>query len=523
MPRTPRFLILILLLILISPFGSVEAQAADKPNVVFILADDLGWRDLSIEGSTFYETPNIDRIAKEGMRFTNGYAACQVCSPSRAAIMTGKYPARLDITDWIGAGEGTGWNRNTRVLPAYYNHNLPHEDISLAEAFREGGYRTFFAGKWHIGGEGSHPDDHGFDINIGGHHRGSPPGGFFSPYSNPRMKSGPIGEYLPLRLGNETAKFIREHKDEPFFAYLSFYAVHAPLQTTKALWEKYRDKAADQPTPESRFIIDRTSPVRQVQDNPLYGGLLEAMDQAIGEVLSTLDELGLAENTIVVFTSDNGGVSAGDAKATSNLPFRGGKGRQWEGGIREPYYIKWPGVVKPGGRTSTLAIGTDFYPTLLEMTGLPLRPEQHVDGVSLVPALKGNPMPERPLFWHYPHYGNQGGEPSSIIRSGDWKLIYYHEDGRLELYNLVKDVGEQNDLAAAEGDRANAMFEELMIWLKDTDARFPVQNPRFSGEQFARDRERTRNVTLPNLEREHAGYLNEDWSPRGGWWEETGK
>lgn len=520
MPRKTcplKHLVPIVLLILISAVSPSVAHAADKPNVVFILADDLGWRDLSIEGSTFYETPNIDRIAKEGMRFTQGYAACQVCSPSRAAIMTGKYPARLDITDWIGAAEGTAWKRNTPLLPAYYNHHLPHEDVSMAEAFRDGGYKTFFAGKWHIGGEGSFPEDHGFDINIGGHHRGSPPGGFFSPYTNPKMTSGPPGEYLPRRLGRETADFIRDNKEEPFFAYLSFYAVHAPLETTKELWEKYRDKAATEPDVENRFIIDRTSPVRQVQDHPVYGGLVEAMDHAVGDVLRTLDELGIADNTIVVFTSDNGGVSAGDAKATSNLPFRGGKGRQWEGGIREPYYIKWPGVVQPGEKSETLAIGTDFYPTLLEMTGLPLRPEQHVDGVSLVPVLKGGSVAERPLFWHYPHYGNQGGEPSSIIRSGDWKLIYYHEDGRLELYNLSEDEGEQKDLAASNSDRANTMFEQLMTWLKETDARFPVQNPSFSEERHANDQARTRNIGLPNLEREHAAVLDADWAPRGGW------
>lgn len=494
-------------------------RGAERPNVLFILADDLGWRDLSIEGSTFYETPNIDRIAKEGMRFTQGYATCQVCSPSRASIMTGKYPARLNITDYIGAPEGTRWRRNSRLLPAHYNHQLPHEDVSLAEAFREGGYRTFFAGKWHLGGEGSFPEDHGFEINIGGHHRGSPPGGFFSPYNNPKMESGPAGEYLPLRLGQETVRFIEEHKDEPFLAYLSFYMVHAPLQTTKALWSKYREKASRQSIPDHRFIIDRTSPVRQVQDHPIYGGMLEAMDQAVGMVLKTLDRLGLEDNTIVVFTSDNGGVSAGDGKATSNLPLRGGKGRQWEGGIREPYYIKWPGVVASGSKSATKAIGTDFYPTLLEMVGLPLRPEQHVDGVSLVPVLKGGTIANRPLFWHYPHYGNQGGEPSSIIRSNDWKLIYYHEDGRRELYNILTDREEQNDVAKEEVNRVNEMFERLVAWLQETDARFPFQNPNFSEERHAVEKERTRTRTMPNLERDHAAVLKPEWKPRDGWWE----
>lgn len=497
--------------------------AAERPpNVVFILADDLGWRDLSGEGSTFYETPNIDRIGDEGMRFTRGYATCQVCSPSRASIMTGKYPARLTITDWIGAAQGFEWKRNTRLLPAFYRDRLPAADITVAEAFREAGYRTFFAGKWHLGGEGSLPQDHGFDINIGGHHRGSPPGGFFSPYTNPQMESGPKGEYLPLRLGDETARFIEANQERPFFAFLSFYAVHAPLQTTEALWSKYRDKAAQEPAPEHRFIVDRTIPIRQVQDHPLYAGLLEATDQAVGNVLATLDRLGLAENTIVVFTSDNGGVAAGDAKATSNLPLRGGKGRQWEGGLREPFYIKWPGVVAAGSSNPTPVTGTDFYPTLLEMTGQSARPDQHVDGVSLVPLLEGGNIADRPLFWHYPHYGNQGGEPSSIVTHDDWKLIYYHEAGRRELYHLASDEAEQHDVAADHPERLQFLTATLFNWMQSVDARLPFPNPNFDPAQYARDQERIRTTVITNLEREHAAFLDPDWSPRGGWWEVTG-
>ena len=500
-----------------------QTKAADRPNVVFILADDLGWRDLSIQGSTFYETPNIDRIGREGMRFRQGYATCQVCSPSRASIMTGKYPARLAITDWIGAAAGTDWKRNTKLLPAHYHHQLSLDETTLAEAFREGGYRTFFAGKWHLGGEGSFPEDHGFDINVGGHHRGSPPGGFFSPYTNPKMESGPAGEYLPLRLGQETSTFIEENKDRPFLAYLSFYMVHAPLETTEALWAKYRDKASRERKPNHRFIIDRTSPVRQVQDHPVYGGMVEAMDMAVGLVLETLDRLGLDENTIVVFTSDNGGVSAGDGKATSNLPFRGGKGRQWEGGIREPYFIKWPGVVQANSVSDVPAIGTDFYPTLMEMAGLPMRPTQHVDGLSLVPVLKGGEISDRPLFWHYPHYGNQGGEPSSIMREGDWKLIYYHEDGRCELYRLSEDAGEQHDLADEHKDKVQAMFQKLVAWLQETDARMPFLNPEYDKELYRKQQIQTRTKALPALERGHAAVLRPDYVPRGGWWEGRGK
>ncbi len=266
------------------------AASADRPNVLFILADDLGWRDLSGEGSVFYESPHIDRIANEGMRFRQGYATCQVCSPSRASIMTGKYPARLAITDWIGAAEGTAWKRNTRLLPAHYVHHLPHEDVTLAEAFRQAGYRTFFAGKWHLGSAGSHPEDHGFEFNVGGHHRGSPPGGFFAPYNNPKMTDGPPGESLPIRLGQETAQFIETHREEPFFAFLSFYSVHAPLQTTQRLWAKYREKTTQHPAPDHRFIVDRTSPVRQIQDHPVYGGMVEAMDDAVGIAAKSSDQ-----------------------------------------------------------------------------------------------------------------------------------------------------------------------------------------------------------------------------------------
>lgn len=514
---------LIFSLALIASLHADPDLKGQRPNVVFILADDLGWRDLSVEGSTFYESPNIDRIAKDGMRFLQGYATCQVCSPSRASIMTGKYPARLNITDWIGAAEGSGWKRNTRLLPAFYEHQLPQEDVTLAEAFREAGYKTFFAGKWHLGGEGSFPEDHGFEINIGGHHRGSPPGGFFAPYNNPKMKQGPNGEYLPLRLGRETANFIEANKDQPFFAFLSFYMVHAPLETTRELWSKYRDKTDAMQKPRFRFVMDGNLPIRQVQDHPIYGGMIEAMDQAVGMVLETLDRLGLNDNTIIVFTSDNGGVSAGDGKATSNLPLRGGKGRQWEGGIREPFYVKWPGIVPAGSTSEVPVIGTDFYPTLLEMVGLPLRPNQHVDGVSLVPILKGGSIEERSLFWHYPHYGNQGGDPSSIIRSGDWKLIHYYEDDRDELYHLPSDPIEHNDLAEVETERVQSLHIKLDQWLEETEARMPVPNPNFDPIAWKEQMEALRTRQLNSLEKQHADVLKPDWSPNGGWWEDKGK
>ncbi len=291
---------------------ATDSANRKRPNIVYILADDLGWNDLSCEGSTFYESPNIDRIAAEGMRFTQGYAACQVCSPSRASILTGKYTPRHGITDYIGSPVGERWRdvgRHTKMLPPDYEHALRPGEITFAEALHRAGYRTFFAGKWHLGDSPADPEAFGFEINKGGWHVGSPRGGYFSPWENPKLEPGPAGECLPLRLGRETAEFITNHKDEPFLAYLSFYSVHGPIETSKDRWEKYRQKALAQTVPESRFTFDRYLPVRQVQDCPIYGGMIEAMDEAVGIVLDALDRHGLAENTIVCFTSDNGGVS----------------------------------------------------------------------------------------------------------------------------------------------------------------------------------------------------------------------
>ncbi|MDB4766642.1 sulfatase [bacterium] len=515
----------------VTPAVGEQPEATTRPNVLFILADDLGWRDLSNEGSTFYESPYIDRIANEGMKFTRGFATCQVCSPSRASIMTGKYPARLKITDWIGAAMGQKWKRNTKLLPAIYRHQLPLEDITIAEAFESAGYKTFFAGKWHLGDKGSLPEDHGFGTNIGGTHRGSPPGGYFSPYKNPKMTDGDKGELLPLRLGQETADWIEANQEKPFFAFLSFYSVHAPIQSTETLWKKYRDKAAAQPKPKNRFLIDRTTPVRQVQDNPLYAGMVESMDDGVGIVLERLEQLGLAKNTVIVFTSDNGGVSAGDGKATSNLPLRGGKGRQWEGGIREPFYIKWSDG--QSGASDVLATGTDFYPTLLDICGLPSMPDQHVDGRSLVPALTSNgnqsssekldALKDRTLYWHYPHYGNQGGEPSSIIRKGDWKLISYYEDNSMELYNVVNDIGEQTNVATDNPEITAQLRTDLDNWLRETEAAMPMNNPNYNPDAMAKAKVRIREKDLPNLERAGADLLKPDYKPAKGWWQETGK
>ena len=496
-----------------------------RPNIVYILSDDQGWRDLGVEGSTLYESPNIDRIANEGMRFTQGYAACQVCSPSRASILTGKYPPRHGITDWIGAKSGESWReagRFNKLLPPEYEHGLREDEITFAEVLRRDGYRTFFAGKWHLGDGDLTPEGFGFEINKGGFRVGSPPGGYFSPYNNPKLEDGPDGESLPIRLGRETAQFIEANKDEPFLAYLSFYSVHGPIQTSLDRWEKYRQKALAQgESPERRFIFDRNLPVRQVQDCPIYGGMIEAMDDGIGVVLDTLDRLGLADNTIVCFTSDNGGVSSGDAFATSNLPLRGGKGRQWEGGIREPFYIKAPGVTKSGATCDVPVSGIDFYPTLLELAGVSIPDEQMVDGLSMVSLLQGNSDPEltdRDLFWHYPHYGNQGGDPSSIIRNGRWKLIHYYEDGHDELYDLDADPGELSDVIAGHADQAEAMRGRLDAWLKEVGAKFPAPDPEYDAEKERERLHMLEHEKMPQLEAQHAEYLEADWKPNDDWW-----
>ncbi len=518
--RDRSFVLCIAVFLLILNACQPKAVEKQKPNFLFILADDYGYHDLRISGSKFYETPNIDKIASEGMIFTDGYATCQVCSPSRASIMTGKFPARHGITDWIGAKTGEDWRnagRSNQLLPPEYVHNLPSEYTTLPEAMKAAGYKTFFAGKWHLGEKGSWPEDHGFEINKGGWDAGSPKGGYFSPFENPNLEDGPDGENLEMRLAKETVKFIKDNKDSSFFAYLSFYAVHGPIQTTQEKWAKYRQKAEDLGIAETGYKMGHFLPIRQVQDNPVYAGLVESMDDAVGEVLKALDEMGLAENTVVIFTSDNGGVAAGDSYSTSNLPLRAGKGYQFEGGIREPYFIKVPGVGN-GQKCAAPVSGTDFYPTILELAGIPLKPEEHSDGVSLVSLLNGQTISERPLIWHYPHYGNQGGEPSSVIRLGDWKLIHYYEDGHEELYNLKTDISEVNDVATENQGKVIELSEKLFSYLNEVGARFPEKDPEWTAEKEKQYLENVINKRWPQLEKQRLDFLSKDFDPKNNWW-----
>lgn len=501
-----------------------DQTGPEMPNILFIISDDLGYYDLSCMGSKYYETPHIDRIAAEGMVFTDGYANCQVCSPSRASIMSGKFTARHGITDWIGARTGEEWRkagRFNKLLPPGNGDHLPHEYVTLPEALKEAGYRTFFAGKWHLGRQGSYPEDHGFDINQGGFEQGGPyTGGFFSPFNNPKMEDheDEVGMSLPMKLARETVKFIKENRDTSFFAFLSFYAVHAPIQTTEEKWAKYRQKAEDAGIADRGFKMGHFLPIRQVQDNPVYAGLVEMMDDAVGYVLDALSDEGLDHNTIVIFTSDNGGVSAGDAFATSNLPMRGGKGYQFEGGIRVPYFIKIPWLDISGKTSPVPVTGSDFYPTLLELAGADLRPLEHSDGVSLVPVLNGGALDDRPLIWHYPHYGNQGGEPSSIIRKGNWKLIHYYEDGREELYNLATDLSESDNIVKGNPEIARQLSDELFAYLHGVDALFPVKDPEYDPELERQHLERVVNERMPQLEKQRMNFLSPDYDPGNNWW-----
>ena len=464
--------------------NSLTANKTNKKlNFVFFLIDDLGWTDVGCYGSSFYETPNIDKLASEGMRFTEAYAACPVCSPTRASILAGKYPARLGITQWIG-----GSNE-----PTEYQHYMALEEVTIAEALKSAGYATGFVGKWHLSRRDSesradfYPDRQGFDVNIGGDWSGAPPT-YFWPYKKRNRAleemppGGEEGEYLTDRLTDESLKFLEANKERPFLLYLSHYAVHTPIESKEELTNKYRAKAAKMPKTEGpRFVpVYGRYKTRQVQDNPAFAGMVQSVDESVGRVMKKLEELGVADNTVVIFMSDNGGLSTVPREApTSNLPLRAGKGWLYEGGIREPMIIKWPGVVRRGSVCREPVTSTDFYPTMLEMAGLPLMPEQHVDGVSLMPLLKNEgKLKRKAIYWHYPHYHGSGNRPSGAVRAGDYKLIEWYEDNSVELYNLRDDMGEKHDLAKEMPEKAAELRSMLGKWRRQMKAKMPALGPR---------------------------------------------
>jgi arylsulfatase A len=423
------------------------AAAGSKTNFILILADDLGWADLGSYGSEFHETPNLDRLAEQGMRFTDAYSSCTVCSPTRASLLTGKYPATLRITDWI-AGHQYPF---ARLQVPDWTQALPEEENTLAEALKAAGYVTGVVGKWHLG-ENNPPEKHGFDF-VKADWRGSPPR-YIAPFGIPAFEDAAAGEFLTDRECSEALRFIEMNRDRPFFLYLPHYAVHTPIQGKPEVIEKYKAKA------------------EAGNHHPVYAALLESLDDSVGRILARLDELRLSERTVVIFTSDNGGL----ARFTSNAPLREGKGSAYEGGVRVPLMVRWPGVVPPGSVSSAPVISTDFYPTLLEMAGAPA--QGPVEGESFLPVLAGTgSMKRTDLFWHYPHYHPGGATPYGAVRDGDWKLIQYYEDGRLELYNLKEDIGETTNLAGAMEQRAMQLQRKLDAWRRAVGAQMPLPNP----------------------------------------------
>jgi arylsulfatase A-like enzyme len=459
------------------------------PNIVVILVDDLGYADIgAYNNDTFYETPNIDRLAREGAQFTDGYAANPVCSPSRYALLTGKHPTRHAATDWFhrrGASHRAG-----KFAPAQVNQWLPHSETTLAEALQKNGYRTVFLGKWHLGeAEEFWPEKQGFEFNVGGHDKGQPPGGYFSPYENPRLDDGPDGEYLTKRLTDEAIDYVNRFasEDDPFLIYLSYYSVHTPLQAPENTVAKYEKKgsglrsADDDFAPEEQiWPTSEKRLVRTRQNHAIYGAMIEELDVNVGRLLDSLRSSGINDNTLVVFTSDNGGLSTAEGSPTSNSPLRGGKGWLYEGGIRVPFIIRAP-VHSSNGSTITVPVnGTDIFPTLLDYAGLDLLPGQHIDGVSLLPLLSGegsDDFSNRPMYWHYPHYSNQGGMPGAAVRLGNWKLIENFEDGEVSLYNLATDPGERRKVTAEEPGKVAELKAMLHDWYRETDAKFLSKNP----------------------------------------------
>ncbi len=443
-------------------------------NFIFILIDDMGWADTACYGSRFHETPNIDLLASRGMRFTQAYAAGSVCSPTRASILTGKYPARLHLTDWI-----PGENRSQRLKAVAFEQQLPLAEFTLAEALHEAGYATCHIGKWHLGSEPYYPKSQGFDINIAGNDWGHPHEGYFSPYHIQNLEEGPPGEYLTDRLTDEALRFLEMHHDRSFFLNLWHYAVHEPIQAKMEITAKYESKLKSMPAdPAPEFAPEHDKKNRERQSRPDYAAMVEAVDAGIGRVLEKLRQLKIEDRTAVIFFSDNGGLSTAGSLPTSNRPLRAGKGWLYEGGIREPLIVCWPGVASSGTVCDSPVISTDFYPTVLEMAGLHPKPAQHRDGISLVPRLKNSAakLAREDLFWHYPHYHGSGHRPAGAIRRGNYKLIEFFEDMNVEMYNLENDPSERRDLAAAEPARAQELRKVLHHWRRDVDATMPESN-----------------------------------------------
>ncbi|MHC4488181.1 MAG: sulfatase [Planctomycetota bacterium] len=451
--------------------SALQARIGRKqPNIVLIFIDDMGWRDVGFMGSRYYETPNIDRLAGQGMVFTNAYANGPNCAPSRACLLSGQYTPRHGV--YTVSSSSRGQSKLRKLIPITNTTVLDSKIVTVAEAIKPAGYISASIGKWHLGNDPQFgPVGQGFDVNVGGYSAGSPAKGYFVPYGNPELPDGPPGEYLTDRLTDEALNFIQTNKDRPFFLYLPHYAVHTPLNAKSELINKYRKKAGS-----------------NGQNNPTYAAMIESTDQGVGRIMEKLDELGLTDNTIVFFFSDNGGVKG----ITSNQPLRGGKGMLYEGGIREPMFVCWPGVVKAGTMCDTPVIGIDLYPTILEMAGARKPRGKLLDGLSIVPLLKGRKsLNRKALFWHFPAYlqGKAEGardpyfrtRPGAAVRAGHWKLIEYFEDGVLELYNLRDDIAEQNNLAEIMPEKTSELHKLMLTWRKAVNAPVPTElNPDYN-------------------------------------------
>jgi arylsulfatase A-like enzyme len=471
-------------------FGKPEKP---KPNVIFILLDDFGYTDPGCYGSTFYETPNIDRLASQSVKFTDAYAACPVCSPTRASIMTGRYPVNTGITDWIpGRQASESGSPTDKLIALPFKLELALNEVTIAEVLQKNGYRTMISGKWHLGGSSEFwPENQGFDINKGGYSAGEPnkskeSNGYFSPYGNPRLEDGPTGEYLTDRQTDDAIRFIENTGAKPFYLYLSYYAVHNPMQGKEELVRRFTEKADSmgltkmQPfTREKEWIKKSMSDnfkERIIQSNPVYAAMIYSVDENLGKLFKRLEELNLDKNTIIFFTSDNGGLATSEGSPTCNTPLRAGKGWLYEGGIRVPLIIKAPGMIDPGTIVKNPVSSIDYFETIVEMTGS-VSTDLKTDGVSIVPLLKKHKMMERPLFWHYPHYSNQGIEPGSAVRLGSYKLIDNFEKGRQELYDLETDLSEKNDISTLNPQKTKELYDLLKDWRTKTGAKMMTPNP----------------------------------------------
>lgn len=425
-----------------------EPEEQRAPNVIMVIVDDLGWNDLAYAGSTFYETPHIDAFKEECVHFTNAYSAGSVCSPTRASIMTGMHPSRLNITDWIPGRNPP----NTPLLGPEDLDALELKEETIAEILKSNGYKTFFAGKWHLGSEGYHPEEQGFEINLGGHDKGSPPGGYYVPYKNPKLTDGPEGEYLPDRLTDETISYIENAGEEPFFACLSYYTVHTPIQASQKHIKYFENKAASLGNPKTETKMDGAGITRLNQNDPAYASMVYAMDENIGKLIKSLKESGLYDNTMIIFTSDNGGLSTLQTDferpgPTAVLPLRGGKGWLTEGGIKIPLLIKTPqSNLKQAKVVDTPTASYDLMPTILEEANI--SSSIQFDGIDLSPVWEEQSIDRTYLYWDYPHYHGSGWKPGAAIRKGQWKLIKYYENDVVELYDLEQDIGESTNIAS---------------------------------------------------------------------------